>query len=122
VIESPEEKAAAKYAEAQARHTSLLSAFERSLRITDELYQRLEKELYVPGPGGRMYNPQLAKDVVALSRALAQAGAVHARLLNDEAARADAMSEADKIKYMVAALKTKPKSIREAVVRELNGP
>jgi hypothetical protein len=119
---TPQERAANQYAEAQARSTSLLAAFERSLRITDELYQRLEKELYAPGPASREYNPALARDVVALSRALAQAGAVHARLLNDEAARAQGMSDADKVRYMVERLKKLPKSQREEVVRELNGP
>ncbi len=118
---SPEEASAARYAEAQARHISLLAAFERALRITDELYQRLEKEMYEPNPA-RAYNPNHARDAVSLSRSLAQAGAVHARLLNDESARADAMSDAEKVEYMVAALKAKPRSIREAVARELNGP
>lgn len=118
---SNEADAAAKYAEAQARHTSLLAAFERSLRITDELYQRLERELYSP-LGKNQYNSQLAKDVIGLSRALAQAGAVHARLLNDEAARANALSQAEKVKYMVAALRQLPRSTREEVIRELNAP
>lgn len=122
---TPEEAAAQRYAEAQARHISLLAAFERALRITDELYQRLEKAMYaVPNDGHKVrpYDPGHARDAVSLSRSLSQAGAVHARLLNDEAARADALSDAEKVDYMVAALKLKPKSIREAVIRELNGP
>lgn len=118
---SNEADAAKQYAEAQARHTSLLAAFERSLRITDELYQRLERELYSP-LGKNQYNGQLAKDVIGLSRALAQAGAVHARLLNDEAARAQSLSAAEKVRYMVQALKQLPQSARDDVIRELRGP
>lgn len=118
---TPEEQAAAKYQAATAREVPLLSAFQRGLRITDELYQRLEKAMYHP-IGGREYNSALSKDCVALSRALSQMGAVHARLLENEAARAEAMSDEDRIKFMVRALKAKPMSIRQAVIAELLAP
>ena len=118
-----EEKAALKYSEALNRHTSLLAAFERSLRITDELYQRLERDMYAPrDPKDKSYDSHHARDAVSLSRALAQAGAVHARLLEHEAARADAMSDDEKRKFMMIALKKLPLSIRQAFAMELVGP
>lgn len=116
-----EEKAALKYSEALNRHTSLLAAFERSLRITDELYQRLERSMY-DSKMGTEYSSQHARDAVSLSRALAQSGAVHARLLEHEAARADAMSDDEKRKFMMIALKKLPLSIRQAFAMELVGP
>jgi hypothetical protein len=135
----PEILAAAAYSEALNRHTPLLTAFERGLRIVDELFQRLEREMY-SGPGyeggyvadhqqgpkkaGRpptkgFLDPKLANTAVALSRALSQAGAVHARLLQDENARADRMSDAEKIDFMLAAMRTKPLSVRQAFCNEL---
>jgi hypothetical protein len=61
----------------------------------------------------------LANLAVSLSRALSQAGAVHARLLQDENARADKLSDAEKVDYMLAAMRTKPLSIRQAFANEL---
>jgi hypothetical protein len=130
----PELLQAAAYSEALNRHTPLLTAFERGLRIVDELFQRLEREMYA-GPGYSVedqrtpgasklptkgfLDTKLANAAVALSRALSQAGAVHARLLADENARADKMSEADKIDFMLAAMRSKPLSVRQAFANEL---
>ena len=44
---SPAEKSAKYYAEALSRHTSLLAAFERALRITDELKSQFGVDLPV---------------------------------------------------------------------------
>jgi hypothetical protein len=132
-MEYPEIKAARAYGEALSRHTSLLAAFERSLRVTDELYRRLERDMYAgmaykgadgtDEPGSRptqgTYNAQHAKDAVALSRALSQAGAVHARLLENEAARADSMSQAEKVRFMVGALRKLPMAERQRVAAEI---
>ncbi len=136
--DSPELKAAAAYTEALNRHTPLLTAFERGLRIIDEMFQRVEREMYAglaypatgpvsassPGlhkkaPTKGSFNKELANAAVSLSRALSQTGAVHARLLAEESARADAMSEDEKVRFMVMALAAKPRSIREAVAAEL---
>lgn len=129
---TPEEKSAKLYAEALAREVPLLQAFQRGLRITDELYQRLEREMYAgmaykasdgsEGPTKGFYNSQHARDAVSLSRALSQMGAVHARLLENEAARAESMSDEEKIRFMVRHLRSKPYSIRQAVVAELLAP
>ena len=126
----PTTKAAKFYSDALARHTSLLGAFERALRILDELYQRLERDMYAGmaykagddrsgKPTEGFYNPAHTKDAVNLSRALAQAGAVHARLLENEAVRADSMSDAEKVKYMVAFLRKKPEAVRQDVIKAL---
>jgi hypothetical protein len=134
----PEILAAAAYSEALNRHTPLLTAFERGLRIIDELFQRVEREMYA-GPGygtqGRpdsdgkrplptkgFVDKNLANLAVSLSRALSQTGAVHARLLADENARADKMSDEEKVKFMVQALRAKPMSVRAAVAQELLKP
>lgn len=119
---TPEEAAARRYTAAIERHTSLLSAFERSLRITDELYQRLERAMYANGPTTKEFDPRHAVHAVSLSRALSQAGAVHARLLENEAARADAMSDEDKRRFMFAALRKLPYSVRQAFAAELMAP
>jgi hypothetical protein len=115
----PELLAAAAYTDHRARHVPLLTAFERALKIVDELFQRIERSLY----GGLGYkgdfDPKLAAASVALSRALSQAGAVHARLLEQEAAAADSMSLADKLKYMVAMLKQQPLSVRQQIAAEI---
>ncbi len=116
-----EEKAAEAYAEALAREVPLLAAFQRGLRITDELYQRLEREMYHP-IGGKVYNSQLSKDAVALSRALSQMGAVHARLLESEATRANSMSDDEKLKLIVETLRKKPMSIRHALAQQILSP
>jgi len=129
---SPQEKAAKQYSESLNRHTSLLGAFERALRIIDELYQRLEREMYAGlaykassteprKPTQGFYNSTHAKDAVNLSRALAQAGAVHARLLENESARAEAMSEEQKVAYMITALRKKPTAVRAQVIEALGG-
>lgn len=127
----PELQAAAAYSEALNRHTPLLTAFERGLRIVDELFQRVEREMYGGvGYGGTPPNaagaptkgfldPKLANTAVALSRALSQAGAVHARLLADENARADKMSDEDKVRFMLQAMRSKPLSVRQAFAAEL---
>ncbi len=124
-----EEKAAEQYAQALAREVPLLQAFQRGLRVTDELYQRLEKAMHadngyaLPGdPTRGFYDAQHAKDAVNLSRALSQMGAVHARLLENEAAKAENMSDEDRTKYMVLALKKLPYSMRQAVAAELLVP
>jgi hypothetical protein len=117
-VKSTEELAAAKYDAAVSRHVGLLDAFERALRIVDDLYTRLEREMHAPY-ADKAWNPGHARDAVALSRALAQAGAVHARLLEQEAVRADNMSDSEKVAYMVAALKKRPASVVQDVIREL---
>jgi hypothetical protein len=117
-----EETAAARYQAALARQTSLLSAFERSLRIMDELYQRLERQMYAAGPNSREFDPRHAREAASLSRALSQAGAVHARLLENEAARADNMSDDDKRRFMLLALRKLPYSVRQAFAAELMAP
>jgi hypothetical protein len=115
----PEMQAANAYARATQRHTSLLKAFERALRIVDELYQRLEKSMYDPRDGQAMYSSKHASDAVALSRALAQAGAVHARLLEQDSARVDAMSDDEKLQFMLLELRRKPLAIRQQVAAAL---
>ena len=42
---------------------------------------------------------------------------VHARLLEDENARAEKMSDEEKLKFMVDAVRAKPPAIREAFAR-----
>ena len=118
----PELLAAAAYTDHRSRHVPLLTAFERALKILDEMFRRVERDLY----GGLGYKGQfdkkLADAAVALSRALSQAGAVHARLLSEEAAAADSMSDAEKLEYMVKAIRAKPSSIRQAVAEAILAP
>jgi hypothetical protein len=112
----PEILAAAAYSDHRARHVPLLTAFERALKILDELFQRVEKTMYAGLGYKGEFDKKLADAAVALSRALSQAGAVHARLLEDENARADNMSMADKLKFMIMALKKfPPDQIRYAI-------
>lgn len=114
----PELKSANAYAQATQRTTSLLQAFERALRIVDELYRRLEKDMHSPATAEK-YLGGHARDAVALSRALAQAGAVHARLLEQESARVDAMSDDEKLQFMLLELRRKPLAIRQQVAAAL---
>lgn len=71
------------------------------------------------------YDPQHAKDVVSISRALSQTGAVHARLLESQALQADNMTPAEKLSYMVAAISKYPateiKKVVTALQRQLDG-
>jgi hypothetical protein len=117
-----EERTAQRYQESLARHVSLLQAFERSLRITDELYRRLEASMYGSTLTDKHFDPKHASSAVALSRALAQAGAVHARLLENEAAQADNMSDDDKRRFMLIELRKLPYSLRQAFAVELMAP
>lgn len=119
----PELKAAAAYADHRARHVPLLQAFERGLKLINELYERVERVLFAGLAYTQAVPDKKTVDMItALSRALSQAGAVHARLLEQEAAAAEAMSEAEKIKFVTAMLKTKPLSIRQAVAAEIMQP
>lgn len=120
--DSPELLAAAAYTDFRARHVPLLTAFERALKIVDEMLLRVERDMHAGLAYKGDFNKKSADAAVALSRALAQLGAVHARLLDNEHAAADSLSEAEKVAYMVAALRAKPKSIRDAVIAELQLP
>jgi hypothetical protein len=118
----PEIKAALAYSDHRARHVPLLTAFERGLKILDELFQRVEKELY----GGMAYkgglDKKLADMAVSLSRALSQTGAVHARLLEQEAAAAEAMSQAQKNHFMTLSIRDQPMSGRQAIAAAILAP
>lgn len=117
---APELIAAAAYSDHKARHVPLLVAFERALKIGDEMMTRVERDMYAPDVRGR-FDSKLATAFSALGRVLAQMGAVHARLLQEESARADILSDAEKVQYMLQAMLAKPASIRQQFAAQLLG-